>query len=58
MQEKDDLEGLDIVFVANLEPRELRGVLSEGMILAADDGEGNIRVLTPKGDIKPGSGVR
>ena len=56
--EKKDLEGLDVVFVANLEPRELRGVMSEGMILAADDGEGNIRVLTPKGDIKPGSGVR
>ncbi len=56
--DKQELEGLDVVFVANLEPRELRGVLSEGMILAADDGQGNIRVLTPDGDITPGSGVR
>ncbi len=32
--------------------------MSEGMILAADDGDGNIRVLTPEGEIRPGSEVR
>lgn len=58
MYEPSELEGLNVVFVANLEPRKLRGVLSEGMLLAADDGEGNVRVLTLEGDIRPGSVVR
>ena len=52
------LEGLDVVFVANLRPRKLRGVLSEGMLLAADDEDGNVRVLTPESDMSPGSLVR
>ena len=56
--EPSELEGLNIVFVANLEPRELRGVMSEGMILAADDGDGGVKVLTTKGDILSGSRVR
>ena len=53
-----DLEGLNVVFVANLEPRKLRGVISEGMILAADDGEGRVKVLVTEGDIPSGSRVR
>ena len=53
-----ELEGLNVVFVANLEPRKLRGVMSEGMILAADDGEGGVKVLTTEGDILSGSRVR
>jgi methionyl-tRNA synthetase len=47
-----------VVFVANLEPRKLRGVMSEGMLLAADDGKGSVRLLRPDGDIAPGSNVR
>ena len=56
--EPSDLEGLNVVFVANLEPRKLRGVMSEGMILAADDGEGGVKALTTEGDILSGSRVR
>ena len=56
--EPSDLEGLNVVFVANLEPRKLRGIMSEGMILAADDGEGGVKVLTTEGDILSGSRVR
>ena len=52
------LEGLDVVFVANLKPRKLRGVMSEGMLLAADDEDGNVRVLTPESVMPPGSLVR
>lgn len=37
--EKDELVGKKIVVVANLEPAKLRGEKSEGMLLAADDGE-------------------
>ncbi|HIG34204.1 MAG TPA: methionine--tRNA ligase [Candidatus Poseidoniales archaeon] len=56
--EPSELEGLDVIFVANLEPRKLRGVLSEGMLLAADDEDGNVRVLTTEGEISSGSRVK
>jgi len=56
--EKDKLEGMNVVYVANLEPRKLRGVISEGMLLAADDGNGNVKLLTPEGEISTGSLVR
>ena len=44
--------------VANLAPRSLRGITSEGMMLAADDGEGNVKLITIDGDISQGSQVR
>jgi len=56
--EAAELVGMDIVFVANLAPRDLRGVVSEGMLLAADGEDGNVRVLTAEGEIPPGSVVR
>jgi len=54
----EELEGKDVVFVANLKPRPLRGVTSEGMILAADDGEGGVSIITLDKGMKPGSKVR
>ena len=54
----DEMNGMNVIFVANLAPRKLRGVMSEGMLLAADDGNGNVRLLTTNGDISPGSRVR
>ena len=50
--------GLNVVFVANLEPKKLRGVMSEGMLLAADDGHGNVSIVTTVDDIDSGSRVR
>ena len=47
-----------MVFVANLKPRPLRGITSEGMMLAADDGNGNVKLITVDGDIRTGSQVR
>lgn len=41
--------GKDIVIVANLKPRKLRGVLSQGMLLAVTDGEN----VTPLSGLKP-----
>ena len=40
----DELVGKHVVLVANLKPAKLRGVVSEGMILAASDGKG-LKVL-------------
>ena len=54
----DQMTGLHVAFVANLKPRKLRGVMSEGMMLAADDGEGGVCLLTVDSKIKPGSEVR
>jgi methionyl-tRNA synthetase len=56
--EKVQLLGKQVVFVSNLKPRKLRGIMSEGMILAADDGEGNVSVLTLDSDMPTGSQVR
>ena len=54
----EEMVGKSVVFVANLKPRALRGVTSEGMMLAADDGEGNVRLVTIDGSISTGSEVR
>jgi len=54
----EQMTGKHVVFVANLKPRKLRGVVSEGMICAADDGEGVVRLITVDGDITDGSQVR
>ena len=50
--------GKTVVFVANLKPRPLRGVTSEGMMLAADDGNGGVKLVTIDGEISTGSQVR
>ncbi len=54
----DELLGKNVVFVANLKPRPLRGVVSEGMMLAADDGNEAVRLVTIDGEIASGSLVR
>ena len=54
----DEMADKFVVFVANLKPRKLRGVLSEGMMLAADDGNGGVKLVTIDGDIATGSLVR
>ncbi len=50
------LEGKLVVVVANLEPAKLRGVESQGMLLAAQDGE-TVALLTPDKPVAPGAGV-
>ena len=54
----EEMTGKSVVFVANLKPRKLRGVMSEGMMLAADDGQGGVKLVTIDGDIATGSQVR
>jgi len=54
----NDMLGKQVVFVANLEPRKLRGIVSEGMICAADDENGSVKLITIDGDITNGSRVR
>ncbi|MEZ8113082.1 MAG: methionine--tRNA ligase subunit beta, partial [Candidatus Poseidoniaceae archaeon] len=54
----EEMVGKTVVFVANLKPRPLRGVNSEGMMLAADDGKDGVRLVTIDGEIATGSQVR
>jgi methionyl-tRNA synthetase len=56
----ETLVGRKIVLIANLAPRKIRGVVSHGMILAADAGEenGGVAILSPDKDVAPGSRVR
>jgi methionyl-tRNA synthetase len=54
--DQEELLNKKILFLANLEPKKLRGVLSEGMLLAAVDGD-KVSVLGPDKDISPGSKV-
>jgi len=51
----EELEGKRIILVDNLKPAKLRGVLSQGMLLAADDGDGHVEVL--EADAEPGTVV-
>jgi len=52
----DELIGRTIVVVANLKPAVIRGVESQGMLLAAKSGKA-LRLLTVDGDLPPGAGV-
>ena len=51
----EDLEGKKVIFVANLAPAKLAGELSEGMVLAADAGEDDVRVMFVDDSIPAGS---
>jgi methionyl-tRNA synthetase len=54
---KEELLGKKVAVVANLKPAELRGVKSEGMLLAADI-EGKAVLLTPDKEVPAGSKIR
>ena len=51
----EDLEGRKVIFVANLAPAKLAGELSEGMVLAADAGEDDVRVMFVDDSVPAGS---
>lgn len=54
----EELKGRKILYVANLKPVKLKGVLSQGMILAASDEAGNMALTTVSADIPSGSRVK
>ncbi|EHK02608.1 methionyl-tRNA synthetase [Candidatus Haloredivivus sp. G17] len=56
--EKEDLEGRQVIVLANLEPTELRGEKSECMMLAAEDEKENVELLGLKNELKIGSEIR
>lgn len=54
----EELVGKQVCFVANLAPRTIRGIVSEGMILSAEDNDGKLSLLTVSPEAKPGSEIK
>ncbi|MFA5349254.1 MAG: methionine--tRNA ligase subunit beta [Candidatus Paceibacterota bacterium] len=53
----EDLIGKIIIIVANLEPKTLMGIESNGMLLAAHDSEGNPVILIPEKEVESGGRI-
>ena len=54
----EELVGRQVCFVANLEPRRIKGITSEGMILSAEGADGRLAVISPEKEVEPGSAVK
>ncbi len=54
----EELVGKQVCFIANLAPRKIRGIESQGMILSAENNDGNLSVVTVMREVKPGSEVK
>ena len=53
----EELVGKQVCFIANLAPRKMRGILSEGMILSAENADGTLALVKPASMVSPGSQV-
>ena len=53
----DALTNRRVVIAANLKPKDLKGVLSQGMVLAATNAEGKLELLTPPADTPVGERI-
>ena len=47
--------GKKVIVVTNLPPREMKGLLSEGMIICAEGPDGTLSVVSPEKDLPDGS---
>ena len=53
----EELVGTQVLFIANFEPRKLKGRVSNGMILSAVNADGKLVLCTPSKEVKPGCQV-
>ena len=53
----EEMVGKKVMVVTNLKPAKLAGILSEGMILCAEDAEGNVCVVSPEKNMPSGSEI-
>ncbi|MDS1031871.1 methionine--tRNA ligase [Porphyromonadaceae sp. NP-X] len=56
--EPEKLIGQQVCFIANLEPRKLKGIVSEGMLLSAEDADGSISLIQPQTKVVNGAEVK
>ncbi len=54
----EELVGKQVCFIANLPPRKLRGIESQGMILSAEGPDGKLSVVTTLSEVAPGAEVK
>ena len=54
----EDLVGKQVCFIANLPPRKLKGIVSQGMILSAENADGSLVVIGPTAPVAPGASVK
>ena len=53
----EELVGKQVCFIANLASRKMRGYVSEGMILSAENADGSLALVSPTKEVNPGSQV-
>ena len=53
----EEMVGKKVMVLVNLKPAKLAGVLSEGMLLCAEDAEGNLSLMTPEKDMPAGAEI-
>ena len=53
----EEMVGKKVMVITNLAPRKMAGMLSEGMLLCAEDAEGNLALMTPDKDMPSGSEI-
>ena len=56
--EAKDMVGKKVMVLTNLKPAKLAGVLSQGMLLCAEDAEGNLSLMTPESTMPSGAEIR
>ena len=54
----EDLVGKQVCFIANLPQRKLKGIVSQGMILSAENADGSLVVIGPSAPVVPGAQVK
>ena len=54
----EEIIGKQVAVLVNLAPRKLRGITSQGMILMAEDSEGNLRFVSPEKMVNNGSEIK
>jgi len=52
------LVGKQVVFICNLPPRKLKGIVSQGMLLSAENADGSLTLLAPSSEATPGARVK
>jgi methionyl-tRNA synthetase len=53
----EEMVGKQVTIIANLAPRKMMGIESQGMVLMAEDADGKLRLVQPNEVVKPGSSV-
>ena len=54
----EELVGKNVCFIANLAPRKIKGIESQGMILSAENADSSLAIIQPEKEVKSGSEVK